>query len=52
MNREEILETLEMLAKGQGLYGRLLAQITDGQLDVLVEQNFKGIMDLVMFIEG
>lgn len=58
MNREEILNTIRMLAKSQGLYGRLLRDIENAPEDVreeylskLERQNFKEPVDLVLYLE-
>lgn len=53
MKRNEILETIQNLAKSQGLYGRILREInTDPTiLDELEKQNFKDSLDLILFIE-
>ena len=51
MNKEEILETIKMLSKSQGFYGRLLANITDEALEYLEKQDFEDALDLVMFLE-
>lgn len=59
MNREQILDTFRDLAKSQGFYGRLLANIDlldeetrDAFLSDLESQNFSDAVDLVMYIEG
>jgi len=52
MNKNQIRETFEMLARSQGLYGRILRDITDEQLDYLAQQNFKDVVDLILFIES
>ena len=58
MNREQILEAIRDLAKSQGFYGRLLYNIeTDPEgaervLDNLEAQNFKDVIDLVLYLEG
>ena len=56
MKANEILETIKMLAKSQGFYGRLLNDIetSEEREDILAElesQNFKDPVDLVMFFE-
>ena len=59
MNREQILDTFRDLAKSQGFYGRLLANISlldeetrDAFLSDLENQNFSDAVDLVMYLEG
>lgn len=53
MNKEEILSTIKSLANSQGFYGRILSQIDDHPeiLDVLEEQNFNDVIDLIMYLE-
>lgn len=51
MNKDQILKTIKDLAKGQGMYGRILRNMTDEALEYLEEQNFKDPLDLVFFIE-
>lgn len=51
MNKDQILKTIKDLAKSQGLYGRILYNMTDEVLEYLEEQNFKDSLDLVLFIE-
>ena len=56
MKANEILETIKMLAKSQGFYGRLLNDIETSEereniLAELESQNFKDPVDLVMFFE-
>ena len=52
MNKNQIREAFELLARSQGLYGRILRDITDEQLDYLAQQNFKDVVDLILFIES
>ena len=54
MTREEILENIKMLAKSQGFYGRVLRAIEedDSIIDTLEEQNFKDVIDLVLYLES
>lgn len=52
MNHQQVLETLTMLARSQGSYGRMLESITAEGLDYLAEQNFADPIDLIMFLEG
>lgn len=53
MNKQEILETLQTLAKSQGFYRRLLFNINENPeiLDILEQQKFKDALDLVFFLE-
>lgn len=59
MNREQILEAIQSLAKSQGFYGRLLQQINEAEEDVregflseLEFKNFKDTVDLVLYLEA
>lgn len=57
-----IREAIKQLAKGQGSYGRLDARLDELQaedpnkydevMQELDAQNFKDIVDLVMYLEG
>ena len=53
MNKQEIYETIKMLAKSQGFYGRVLEGINNNKeiLTFLEKQNFKDSSDLIFFIE-
>lgn len=57
MKKEEILSAIRSLAASQGFYGRLLFVLSSDEpdaiayLNYLEEQNFKDIIDLVMFLE-
>ena len=56
MKANEILETIKMLAKSQGFYGRLLNSIETSEereniLAELESENFGDVVDLVMFFE-
>jgi hypothetical protein len=58
MNREQIIDSFRILARSQGSYGRILNHLDnisdderDDILSNLEKQNFKDIVDLVMFIE-
>lgn len=51
MSKEQILKTIRDLAKSQGLYGRILRDLTDEALEYLEKQNFESPLDLVLFIE-
>lgn len=57
MRKYEILETLEGLARCQGMYRRLLNAWTEegvleDALQILEDQNFADAVELIMFIEG
>lgn len=52
MNAEQIIGTLQTLARSQGSYGRFLEVLDEDGLDYLVAQDFNGPVDLVMFLEG
>lgn len=58
MKREEILNTFILLSHSQGFYGRLLNLLNtmevekkEAFLTILEEQNFKDMLDLIMWIE-
>ena len=57
MNKEQILEAIRSLAASQGFYGRLYERLTDGSeeaeeaLDLMEEQNFGDVVDMVMWLE-
>jgi hypothetical protein len=58
MNREQILDAIKTLAMSQGFYGRLYERLTDGTcesdsfLDLMEEQNFGDIVDMVLWLES
>ena len=54
MTAEEIMDAIQALTHSQGFYGRLLMDIHDDEeiLDYLVAQNFKNVVEMVMFLEG
>lgn len=58
MKKEEILSAIRSLAASQGFYGRLLFVLSSDEpdsiayLEYLEEQNFKDVVDLVMFLES
>ena len=58
MKKEEILSAIRSLAASQGFYGRLLMALSSDEpdavayLEYLEEQNFKDVIDLVMFLES
>lgn len=57
MKKEEILSTIRSLAASQGFYGKLLSVLSSDEPDAIAylkyleEQNFKDVVDLVMFLE-
>lgn len=56
MDREQILDAIRNLACSQGFYGRLLDYIDCGDggqdyLDYLVEQEFRDVVEMVLFLE-
>ena len=61
-DKMDIREAIKQLAKGQGSYGRLDARLDELQaedpdkydevMQELDAQNFKDIVDLVMYLEG
>ena len=58
MKREEIINTFILLSQSQGFYGRLLnllntmeAEKKEAFLTILEDQNFKDMLDLIMWIE-
>lgn len=59
MNRTQIMNALRSLAVSQGSYDRLCSHIDsldeesrDAFLGSLEKENFKDVVDLIMFIEG
>ena len=59
MPRDTILECIRTLAQSQGFYGRLYARIVDLDADdyeramqLLEKQNFKDVIDLVLYFES
>jgi len=62
MKREQILETIADLAKTQGFYGRLLANLANLKsndpekyekvMSELEAKNFKGELELIMYLEA
>ena len=56
MNKQQLKQLIESLAKSQGLYGRLLRNIeeSDNEEEIwqyLEEKNFKDGLEFVLFIE-
>lgn len=62
MKREEILETIKMLASGQGCYSRLYRDLMELKaeditqyneiMEDLESHNFKDAVDLIIYIEN
>jgi len=54
MNKQEILNSIKMLAQLQGLYGRLYSQLKDNDkaLQYLEAQQFNDMVDLILFFES
>ena len=59
MDRQAIRGTFEMLAQSQGFYGRLLRSIDEMEEEdrekvwsELESQNFKDVVDLIMYMES
>ena len=52
--KEQILKWCKSLASSQGLYGRLLEELEEhpDKLEELAKNDFKDIVDFVMFIES
>lgn len=53
MDRNEILDSIKSLASSQGFYGRLYEQLYDNDdaLEYLEQQNFKDVVDMILFLE-
>ena len=58
MKKEEILNNIKMLANQQGFYGRILNTLEEMDeserndvLQLLEEQNFQDVVDMVMYFE-
>ena len=57
MNRTEILKAIKELSSTQGFYTRVYNKLIDGSaesetvLDELEAQDFKDIVDLIMYLE-
>jgi hypothetical protein len=58
MNKEQILEEIKSLSHCQGFYCRLLERLTSGtseaeeMMEVMVAQNFKDSLEMVLWLEG
>lgn len=54
MNKEEILKSIKTLSKSQGFYQGLYENLKSNNelLEYLEKQNFKDIMDLILFLES
>ena len=58
MNREQIMQTIRMLARSQGFYGRLYRNLQElepedfsAAMEELEAQNFNDTLDLVLYFE-
>lgn len=57
MDRTQILDAIKSLSRSQGMYGRIYEALTDGSdaaenaLNQLESQNFKDVVDMVLYIE-
>ena len=53
MTREEIYNAVEQLSQSQGLYCRVLQEFNDHPevLNILEAENFKDVLDLIMYFE-
>lgn len=53
MTEQEIIDVITSLAKQQGFYGRILETINRDKdfLELLVKQEFKSPVDLVLYFE-
>lgn len=53
MTEQEIIDAITLLSKQQGFYGRVLQIINEDKdfLNFLVNQKFKSIIDLVLYLE-
>lgn len=57
MNKQQILDTLVMLSKSQGYYGRMLDNLVENRnldefLQILENMDFQDEVDLVIFLES
>ena len=59
MNKDEIIANIETLSKSQGYYQGLyeqLAALPTEELDIVLSEleneNFKDIVDLILYLEG
>lgn len=54
MTKEEILKSIKTLSKSQGFYQGLYENLKSNSelLEYLEKQNFKDIMDLILFLES
>jgi len=54
MNKQEILNSIKMLARFHGSYGRLYSQLKDNDkaLQYLEAQQFNDMVDLILFFES
>lgn len=57
MNKEQILAAIKELSQSQGSYGRLYRELTSGSsaaeqaLSLMVKQNFKDVVEMVLWLE-
>ena len=51
MFSNESRSAIESLATSQGFYGRILENLNEERLGYLEKQNFKDIIDLILFLE-
>ncbi len=53
MKKDDILKSIESLSNSQGFYCRVLNAVKENPLilDELEEQNFKDVVDLVLYLE-
>lgn len=54
MNKDQILEAIRTLSYSQGSYGRLYEYILENNeiLEELEKQNFKDVLDMVLYLES
>lgn len=54
MNKQEIMNAIKELSYSQGFYGRIYEHLKEDNewLEYLASENFKDIVELVMFLEG
>lgn len=58
MSKESILNSIGAMARTQGFYKRLYAELTNGTAEAeekmmeMENQNFRNVIDMVMWCEG
>lgn len=54
MNKEQILSTIRSLANSQGCYTRFYKEVLEEPkiLEILEEQQFRNVVDLILFLEN